>query len=343
MADSPDEAPSSDLKRRAPWVIAVRIAISAALLTFLVSRVHLDSVLPRRPGTETLFWLSLGVATSILGIVVSAWRWQRVLDVLGAPVSLRTLTSHYFAGQFLGNVLPSTIGGDVLRVTRGGRSTGSTPVAFASVVLERLTGFVALPLLAFIGLATTPAVFSETAGWIALAIAVGALVALVVILVIAASPRIAGRFASHENWTRFIGAVHESVLTIRGHPHRSFELLGAAVIYQITTVLVVWCAVNTMNVKLPFTAILAFAPVVAMAQVLPLSLGGLGVREGMLVLLLATFDVSTGRAIGVGLCWYAMTLLASIAGAPSFAIGSPRSQAAAHHFPHRGSDGSIRE
>jgi len=342
MADLP-ESPTPGATRRAPWVIAVRIAVSAALLAFLVSRVHLDTVLPRRPGTETIFWLSLGVATSIVGIVLSAWRWQRVLDVLGTPVSLRTLTSHYFAGQFLGNVLPSTIGGDVLRVSRGGRSTGSTPIAFASVVLERLTGFVALPLLAFAGLATTPAIFGDRAGWIALAIAVGAVVVLAVILAIAASPKLAGRFADHENWMRFIGAVHESVLTIRRHPSRSFELLGAALAYQVTTVLVVWCAVNTMNVDLPFTAVLAFAPVVAMAQVLPLSLSGLGVREGMLVLLLATFDVSPGRAIGVGLCWYAMTLLSSIAGAPSFAIGSPRSKAAADHLADGGSDGSIRE
>lgn len=344
--DAPGDAAAPDPPgRRAPWVIAVRIAISAALLAFLISRVHLDTVLPRRPGTETLFWFSAGVAISIVGIVLSAWRWQRVLDVLGERVPLRTLTSHYFAGQFLGNVLPSTIGGDVLRVSRGGHSTGSAPIAFASVVLERLTGFVALPLLAYVGLATTPSLFPSRAGWLSFTIATAALVVLVVVLVVAGSPRLAGRFVEHENWMRFIGAVHHSVVLLRSAPGRGFELLGAALVYQITTVLAVWCAVNTMNVNVPFTAVLAFAPVTAMAQVIPLSLSGLGVREGMLVILLGSFGVSAGRAVGVGLCWYAMTLLASIAGAPSFAIGSTRrsSKAAAHDLTDRGADGSIGE
>jgi uncharacterized membrane protein YbhN (UPF0104 family) len=325
--------------------MAARLAISAALLAFLVTRVHLDTVLPRRPGTETLFWFCAGVAISILAIVLSAWRWQKVLEVLGVHVPLRTLTSHYFAGQFLGNVLPSTIGGDVLRVSRGGQSTGSMPVSFASVVLERLTGFVALPLLAFVGLALTPSLFPSRAGWLSLAIAVGALVVLAVLLAVAGSPKLAGRFVGHANWMRFIGAVHDSVIVVRNAPSHGFDLLGAAVIYQATTVAIVWCAVNTMNVDVPFTAVLAFAPVVAMAQVLPLSLSGLGVREGMLVILLGSLGVSAGRAVGVGLCWYAMTLIASVAGAPSFAVGSSRkrSQRAADDLSDGGSDRAVGE
>jgi len=84
----------------------------------------------------------------------------------------------------------------------------------------------------------------------------------------------------------------------------------------------VWCAVHALGVSVPDAAVLAFVPAVAMAQVLPISLSGLGVREGLLVLLLHPLGVPTGKAIGVGLLWYGMTLLVSLLGAPLFAMGN---------------------
>ena len=106
--------------------------------------------------------------TVLLGLVLSAWRWQQVLLVFDASVAMRTLTGHYLAGQFVGNVLPSTIGGDVLRVARSAKTVGSTPTAFASVVLERLSGMVALPLLVFVGFAIQPSLIDEAHSWVAL-------------------------------------------------------------------------------------------------------------------------------------------------------------------------------
>src|SRR6185369_12756956 len=77
-------------------------------------------------------------------------------------------------------------------------------------------------------------------------------------------------------------------------------------------------------IDVPNAAVLAFVPAVAMAQVLPISLSGLGIREGLLVLLLHPLGVPTGKAIGVGLLWYGMTLVVSLLGAPLFAVGQRR-------------------
>ncbi|MCZ7528092.1 MAG: flippase-like domain-containing protein [Acidimicrobiia bacterium] len=308
-------------RRRSSRAVWVRLVVSAVLLAILVSRIHLDAVLPRQRHLSTLAFFAAGVVVTLLGIVLSAWRWQRVLVVFDTHVRLRTLVSHYLAGQFVGNVLPSTIGGDVLRVSRGAQTTGSGATSFASVVLERLTGFVALPLLCVVGVLARPSLLQADRAWIALAISGVTLVVLVGILLVAASPRLAGRFAEHENWMRFIGAVHLGVDRLRHRPRLAASVLAAALVYQVSTVLVVLLAVKTMDVSVPVAAVLAFAPAVAMAQVLPLSLSGLGVREGMLVLFLGSLGVSAGPAIGVGLLWYAMTLLVSLLGAPAFAVG----------------------
>ena len=91
--------------------------------------------------------------------------------------------------------------------------------------------------------------------------------------------------------------------------------------YQIAVVAAVYCAVHTIGLTIPNAAVIAFVPAVAMAQVVPISVGGLGVREGMLALLLHPLGVETGQAVAVGLLWYAMTLIVSLLGAPAFAIG----------------------
>jgi uncharacterized protein (TIRG00374 family) len=312
--------------------LGARIVVSAALLAVLITKIPADDVQPKDTHFGTLAFLAAGLAFTLGGFVLSAWRWQRVFAVFDTHVPLRTLLAHYLAGQFVGNVLPSTIGGDVLRVSRATKTTGTGDIAFASVVIERLSGFVALPLLSFLGFALEPSLFQLDHAWIALAIAGATVAGLVVILVLAGSPKLAGRFATHQNWMRFIGAVHVGVDRIRREPRRAISVLVAAIAYQASVLIAVWCAIHALGVSLPNGAVLAFLPAVASAQVLPISLSGLGIREGLLVLLLRPLDVPTGKAIGIGLLWYGMTLVVSLLGAPAFAVGH-RGDADRDHSP----------
>ncbi|MEX2100744.1 MAG: lysylphosphatidylglycerol synthase transmembrane domain-containing protein [Acidimicrobiia bacterium] len=309
-----------------PFKLGFRIAVSVALLVFLITKIPADSVTPRNDHPGTIAFLALGLVMTALGFVLSAWRWQRVLVVFHTHVPLRTLLSHYLAGQFVGNVLPSTIGGDVLRISRAAKSTGTADIAFASVVIERLSGFIVLPALTFIGFAIMPSLLDVQHAWIAMGIAIASVVAFVAIVLVAAHPRLAGRFAERENWMRFVGAVHIGIDRIRREPRQALSVLAAAFVYQLSVVLSVWCAIHTLGVSVPNAAVLAYVPAVASGQVLPISLSGLGIREGLLVLLLHPLGVPTGRAIGVGLIWYGMMLAVSLFGAPAFAVGHRQSE-----------------
>src|SRR6266498_2925702 len=174
-------ADSAKPSRRQSLGLWARVIVSAVLLAVLVSKIHPEDLLPERRQLSTIAFL--------------------------------------FAGQFVGNVLPSTVGGDVVRVSRTATTTGSGSVAFASVVLERLTGFVVLPLLVFLGFLFRPSLLDNNHAWIALAIGCGTLLLLGVILLVTGHPRLAGRFAERENWMRFIGAVHVGIDRLR-HRHR---------------------------------------------------------------------------------------------------------------------------
>ena len=221
----------------------------------------------------------------------------------------------------MGNVLPSTIGGDVLRVSRSAKTVGSGETAFAAVALERLTGFLALPLLCLFGFMLDPALLNSDTAWVALLVSGIALAALGMILFLAGHPRAAGRFTEHDNWMRFIGAVHEGLGHLRRNPRAAVGVMLTALVYQVSVVITVGFVILTLGVDVPVASVIAFIPVVAMAQVVPISLSGLGVREGMLVLLYHPLGVPNGRAIGIGLLWYLVMLLVSLLGAPAFAVG----------------------
>lgn len=293
------------------------------MLAIIIPKIDIASMLPEGHHVATVRWLVVGIGVTLFGFVLSAWRWQRVLHALDEDVGLPALTSHYLAGQFVGNFLPSTIGGDVLRIGRLTPSVRSSAISFASVVLERMTGWVVLPLLSLTGLVLHPSLFElGFAPRLALGLALTTLALLAIVLVAAGSRSLGGRFADHEGWKRFLGAVHTGVDNLRRHPKRALGVVAAAVIYQMSMVVTVYIATRALALDLSFYAVLAFAPAVLIAQVLPISLNGIGLREGAFVLFLNPLGVTTSQAVGVGLLLYGMTLAVSLLGAPAFAVGS---------------------
>lgn len=318
-------------RSRASWKLALRLAVTAAFLALLISKAHdADDAIPSQHHGITVFLLLAALGCTFLGVVLSAWRWQRVLLLFDVHVPIRTLTSTYLAGLFVGNVLPSTIGGDVLRVARTTDDAHSSQISFASVVLERLTGFVALPLLVFLGFALRPSMLDKDHAKLALVIAIVTWVLLAVILVFAGHPRMAGRYADNANWTRFIGAVHVGVDRLRREPRQLGPVIGTALLYQLSVVIVFMLVFRALDLPVPLTAALAFSPAVLMIQVLPISIGGLGLREGALVVFLHPFLKGTGvtdaRVFAAGLLWYGCLIVVSMLGAPSFAIGRRKTE-----------------
>jgi glycosyltransferase 2 family protein len=314
--------------RKQALSLGVRLGVSALMLAVLVAKVPSFDPADLVPewSVATALWLAVAAVLTLAGIVLSALRWQKVLDALEIPARLPRLMSHYLAGQFVSNVLPTTIGGDVLRVSRLSRDTGESPGTFASVVLERLTGWLVLPVITIVGFAVNPGLrHLGTATRVALVLAVGTLALLVGVLVAAGSTRVGGRFAAREGWRRFIGAVHLGIERLRSHPGAAANVLVAGFAYQLALVLAAVAAAQALGLRpAGLTALLAFFPAVLIAQVLPISLSGLGVREGAFVLFLGPLGVAHDEAIALGLLLYLLNVAVSLLGAPAFATGGRR-------------------
>jgi hypothetical protein len=185
-----------------------------------------------------------------------------------------------------------------------------------------MSGWLILPLLCLTGLLLNPTLLHlGSSGRAALVLSVVTLAALAVTLSAAGSPRLGGRLAGQSGWLRFMGAVHLGIGRIRRHPAGAAAVIGASAAYQLVIVGASLLATRALGLHVGLTALLAFVPAVAIIQVLPVSIGGLGLREGAFAVFLHPLGVPTTQAVALGLLLYAMHLLSSLLGAPSFAIG----------------------
>ena len=325
--DTPSAEP--DVTLRKLFVLAARIGVSLLMLAFLFSQVpdfELSEVIPAWDLSHTS-WLVGAVLLTLFSVVLSAVRWRQVLHALDLSVPMKPLLSFYFAGQFVSNVLPTTIGGDVLRVNRLRRQQHvSGENSFASVVIERLTGWLVLPLITIVGLATNAGLrMLGTASAVAALTAVITLIALLVVLWLGAHERGGGRYADHDDWRRFLGAVHLGLDQLRRHPSDTGSIILAALGYQVVLVLAAFMAAQAIGIKdAGLTAMFAFMPAVLVLQVMPIGISGLGIREAALVLFLSPLGVDDSLAIALGLLLYLLNLIVSLVGAPAFAFGGSR-------------------
>lgn len=315
-------------------MLALRLAVSGLMLWFLFGKIGGSSNRPELPdwNRSTGFWLAGAALLTLASIVLSALRWQSVLTVLGQPTRLGRLLSHYLAGQFVANVLPTTIGGDALRVSRQTRDSGSGPSAFASVVLERLTGWLVLPIITFLGLLLNPPLrHLGNATQVAFSLAAATLVLLLLVLFAVASRRYGDLSIAATGWRRFLAAVSLGVDQLRRNPRRAASVIAVGFAYQLSLVAAAVMAARALGIEQAGpTALLAFFPAVAIAQVLPISISGLGVRETLFAVFLRPLGVPTKEAVALGILLYLLNLLVSLLGAPAFAVGGrgpdPRSK-----------------
>ena len=188
-----------------------------------------------------------------------------------------------------------------------------------------MTGWLVLPLISGVALLAQPDLLSlGSATALAVAIDGGTIVALVVVLLVASNRRFGASVETVTGWRRFFVAIHLGVDALRRDRRGSLEVIAAGAAFQTLQCLAVWMAAEAIGLQGQVTVgvALAFFPAAAIAQNLPVGLGGLGVREGIFVVFFGAVGAPRALSITLGLVVYGLTIVTSSLGAPSFVIGS---------------------
>lgn len=276
----------------------VKAVVSGGLLMVLLSWFDLHLLLDLFTHIA-LPWLVLGMVLHQTQYLLSAKKWQVILRADGHDVPLTTLWKVYLISGFFGLFLPSGIGGDVHRVWALRRHGIMTSKSAASVLFDRVTGLFMLLSIGVIGAALTvgrellPYIF---AGY-------GLVVALGLVL---SSNRVAGRLPeARGRYTGFVIRVLQSFNCYRNCRLTLWVVAGISLLFQFNIVLIVWCYTRALHIvpgEVSFSELLAIVPTVFLTDVLPISINGVGVREG-------AFSYFFGLAGSTGAKGLALSLL----------------------------------
>lgn len=291
-------------------LVAAKLLVSAGLLAAVATTSDLAALRALLARLEPLH--ALLAVVLLTGIAaVSGLRWWLVGRAIAAPLPLRDCLSLMFVGSFFSQVLPTSIGGDAVRILLAGRRGVPYGRAFSGVMLERASGLVALVLMVAGGALWLDTRLEPTALRLLL---LAALPGLLVVLALLCSldrlplPHRLGRLA------RPFLALSADARRVLLAPLGSLALLLLSAVAQLLTVGAVYLLAQGLGLALTFADSLALVPAIVLITFFPLSFAGWGVREGAAVLLLGLAGLGGDAALGVSVLLGLGSLAAGLPG-----------------------------
>ncbi len=259
--------------------LLLKATVSALLLYFALRLVDLNSIAARLKQVQ-IGWLALSVVMLIAQTALLALRWQQIVARCGASMALGRLFRFTIIGTFFNQTLPSSVGGDAMRIWLLGKQH-DWRVASYSVLLDRLIGLVMLACVVVVCLPWTFALVQDPIGRIALlAIGLGSLAGWGVFLLLGWE-----RWHFLQRWTltRHLAASATIAVGILRTPRTLGSVSLISVLSHILTALCAWCVARAIGADLSFTNAIFVVLPVALIAVVPISIAGWGVREGAMV------------------------------------------------------------
>lgn len=288
---------------------SLRLAASVAVLWYLL---RLMGAAPFKDGLRAVTWQAVvaAVTLTVLTTVCSAWRWRVVARALGVDIALPGAVGAYYRSLFLNSVLVGGVLGDVHRAVTHGRRAGDVVLGLRAVGWERLCGQVIQALVTAVALLTLPSPFRPALPYVLAGVAgvagVAGIVGCTALVVRDRARHGRGRLI---RVARAVSAdLHHGMLTSSVWPQLALASVLVVAGHTATFVIAARVAGSTASVG----ELVALLMVVQTAAVIPLSIGGWGLREGAAAWAFgaAGFGAATGVTVAT---LYAVLMLGAVA------------------------------
>jgi glycosyltransferase 2 family protein len=302
------------------WIAA--FIVLGALLHFLPLKT-VRSAIARVPPIY-FFAALLGY---LLAHAVGVLKWRMVVNAAGAQLDFATSLQCYGGGLFGTLFLPSIVGGDVIRLAVGLRRSPRPAAVITGNVVDRFIDVTAQAGLVATGLALLPGSLPHSLQSIATrtllaAVAIG--VALLLVVFFLRGVFLRGRSF---RFRRRLARLRHALRSVSARPHILFAGWLAGTAIQSTFLLLTAWLASACGLQLPLRVWLFAWPLAKLAALLPLTQGGIGVREAALVALLAPFAAAGTVVLAAGLVWEGVTVTGGIVAGLSAFVASRRNKA----------------
>ena len=293
----------------------LRVIIAVGLLAWLLSKVNVkDSIMQMR--NANLFFLLLAIIVFLFVILISVWRWKIILDARAMHFSFVYLTKVYFACWFFNNILPTSIGGDVIRIIYSIKDNQKA-LAFSATFVDRMIGFVGLFFFALT--ASFFLLLSQHQNRFLVLNMVGFLMLVAIILVLFSD-------TAHRFFTRIfrrikilsLGDIFErSYAAVKEYRQNKVALLVSfllSLLLQADIALSWYFTGYSVGSRIPVSYYFLYIPLVGLMTMIPVTLGGLGIRENSFVAFFTTAGLTEVQATSTSLLYLVINLIYALIG-----------------------------
>ena len=294
--------------------VLLKVAVSAALLAWFLMRTDREQLASAFSAIPAWLW-PVFLVMYVGSQFVSTTRWYLLAGVLGFSGRWLTYLNYYFSGMFFNLFMPTSIGGDVMKVFFISRGKGAREKILASysVLADRLLGLCSLLVMGAIAVILSPDILPSPFSTLLVWSGAGVVCALF------CAPLLERAVGSR------LGPMVEKILRILlifwKHPRVLVICLVFSAIVQAVCILICILIGREMGIDVPALLYFAAFPLVALLTMIPISFSGIGVREGGFVYFLGLHGVPSAQAMMLSLAFFAVQVAASLAGGIVYSTG----------------------
>ncbi len=304
----------------------LKIIISLLLIFFIVYNVGVEQIWDQFSHMK-IHLLLIAIALDAIGVVISAKKWQILLESKLIQVPYAHILKHYYIGVFFNAFLPTTIGGDAVKSYYLSKELDKRIEALSSVIMERLTGLIAIVSIGACAILVGYALIPSDAFIIAtLVIIPGPLLLMVLIFKFNAIEIIISRpfFSRFPNITDI---VHDANRSLREYSSNKYTLsvcLGISFLYHTLLIFMNYVLALALGLNIELFYFFIFVPVTEILILLPITIQGFGVRSGSYVTLFSQVGVPSPSAFALGFSMQMVKVIGNIIGGFVYAFSNVR-------------------
>ncbi len=287
---------------------ALRLSVTGLLLFLIFRSIHpekiLEAVTAISPG-----YLLLALFAQLACLTVAAYRWQLIVNRLGFKAPYTFYLGSYFKGAFFNQGLPTSIGGDGVRVYDCAKATGSAEEAFFGVFIDRIIGLAGLLLLNIAALLLNPALLPKQVYYPLLLILIALAIGLLFLFFLRKFS-----FFTVGRYLGFLGRLSERYFQVYSSPPALASQLGLSVLIHLLSMGTFFLLGQGVGLNFSVQVYLVMVPPVILLTLLPVSLAGWGIREGAMIAFFLLIGAEKSRILTLSLLYGFVSVIASLPG-----------------------------
>ncbi|MDA8083087.1 MAG: lysylphosphatidylglycerol synthase transmembrane domain-containing protein [Nitrospiraceae bacterium] len=281
-------------------LLALKLLVSAGSLYLVLVETNVSQMVAtiRAIGPVAFFSASGLYILSQLG---SSFRWKLLLP---ERFTVRRLFSLYMIGSFFSSFLPGVIGGDAVKAYYLNKDARKLSLTVASIFMDRYLGYVSLILL---GMCAFPFAYHYVSGSLYQWVMPGIFILFVVGSLLFFGLQIGRRF-------RTVSEFYEYFVVLKGRKGVIVKAVLISMVIQVMGFMAVVILSSAMGEHIPLQMMFMFLPIIITLTTIPISISGIGVREGAFVVLFGLIGISREAATSLSLAWFFSSFVGSLPG-----------------------------